>query len=152
MYQARFENANSANRFACCLALLSGIGVVSLLPSLAEASCGDYVVIGRSDAAMSAGSLMAESLMAESLMKGANAHDESFPMPKSGCYGPNCRQRQPISNPLVPPTTLSSPELFALIVSTPIPNVNRPSHSLFDPRGRRTDGHSRRVDRPPRQT
>ncbi len=123
-------------------ALLVAI-VIGNMASIAQARCGDYVVIGN-PAHQAA---VQTQQHAEPRLNKAAPREQPFPLP---CHGPGCQQGEAFP-PLPVPTVITiSPELVA-IVPTACTAVSASGESRVDDRAsRRTEGVLDRVERPPR--
>ncbi len=122
------------------IALLLAFVLAAFTSANAFASCGDYVVVGRSGP---------KSLAAQdraSVMVHTSSKSEDVP-----CSGPSCRDDFPIPTPSAPATTLlESVDHWAFLIAQI--GVSEGGHSLnHDPCNPiPSEGYHLRIDRPPR--
>jgi hypothetical protein len=124
------------------VAFVALLGGFLLSPRIAQASCGDYVLIGASHV-QTAHSMLGQPTDGNS--SGRADHSR----PYQPCHGPGC------SNGSIPPqapipTTTDSIERWALTPNDKFPNLTSCSNVLPEPLDNVTDGFRVSILRPPR--
>jgi hypothetical protein len=126
----------SGNAGVAILALLGGL---FLSPRIAEAACGDYLLIGGGHAPMS------HSMPDQPTDKSSSEHS----VPHQPCHGPGCNGGSvPPQAPVPVPT--ESIERWALTPGYTLPNPASSSNLLEEPPHTVTDGFRLGIHRPPR--
>lgn len=121
------------------MALVAGL---LLSPRVAEAGCGDYVLIG-------GGHLPMARAMPAQPTDGSSADKADHSPPHRPCQGPGCSDGSiPPQSPT--PETTSSLDRWALTPNDTLPNPVPCSNLLAEPRHMVADGFRLSILRPPR--